>query len=242
MTALDLRRRTNVVPAEGRRAERLEMVARQIAARGIGDPSVLDSMRRVPREAFVPAELADHAYEDRPLPIGQGQTISQPYIVAAMAAAARIGPGDRVLEIGTGSGYGAAVLSRIGREVYTVERVSALADSARRRLEDLGFANVHALEGDGTLGWRAHAPYDAIIVTASGPFVPPALLEQLAIGGRVVMPVGRSRTAQRLVRMTRTGDDDYETDYLEEVTFVPLIGDFGWSARETAARQGMESM
>ena len=219
----------------GRDAERLEMVARQIAARGIVDASVLDAMRRVPREAFVPAEAAECAYEDRPLPIGHGQTISQPYIVAAMAAAARIRPGDRVLEVGTGSGYGAAVLSRMAREVYTVERVGALAESARRRLEALGFANVHALEGDGTLGWRAGAPYDAIVVTASGPLVPPALLEQLAIGGRVVMPVGRSRTTQRLVRMTRTGEDDYETDYLEEVTFVPLIGAFGWSARETAA-------
>jgi len=223
-TGIDWRRK-KALPPEGRRAERLEMVARQIAARGIGDPAVL----------FVPAEHAEHAYEDRPLPIGHGQTISQPYVVAAMAAAARIRPGDRVLEIGTGSGYGAAVLSRIAREVYTVERVGALADSARRRLEDQGFANVQALEGDGTLGWRAHAPYDAIVVTASGPLVPPALLEQLAIGGRVVMPVGRSKTTQRLVRMTRTGDDDYETDYLEEVTFVPLIGVFGWSAPETAA-------
>jgi protein-L-isoaspartate(D-aspartate) O-methyltransferase len=151
-----------------------------------------------------------------------------------MAAAARIEPGDRVLEIGTGSGYGAAVLSRIGREVYSVERVGALAEGARQRLEHLGLANVHVLEGDGTLGWRAHAPYDVIVVTASAHLVPAVLLEQLAIGGRVVMPVGRSRTAQRLVRMTRTGDDDYETDYLEEVAFVPLIGAQGWPGRDPA--------
>lgn len=215
-------------------AERLDMVARQIAARGIEDARVLEAMRSVPREAFVPPALAEAAYDDRPLPIGHGQTISQPYIVAAMAAAARMKPADRVLEIGTGSGYGAAVLSRIGGEVYTIERVGALAESARRRLEDLGFANVHVLEGDGTLGWRAHAPYDAIVVTASGPLVPPALLEQLAIGGRVVMPVGRSRATQRLVRMTRAGDDDYETDYLEEVAFVPLIGAHGWPQEEPA--------
>jgi protein-L-isoaspartate(D-aspartate) O-methyltransferase len=210
------------------------MVARQIAARGIEAESVLEAMRTVAREAFVPPSLAEAAYDDRPQPIGHGRTVSQPYIVAAMTAAARIKPGDRVLEIGTGSGYGAAVLSRIGREVYTVERVGDLAESARQRLEHLGFANVHVLEGDGTLGWRAHAPYDAIVVTASAPLVPAALLEQLAIGGRVVMPVGRSRTAQRLVRMTRTGDDDYETDYLEAVTFVPVIGAQGRPVRDPA--------
>ena len=159
--------------------ERDRMVAGEIAARGVEDPLVLEAMRAVPREDFVPAALAEYAYEDGPLPIGHGQTISQPYIVAVMTAAARVRPGDRVLEIGTGSGYGAAVLSEIAGEVYTVERIEGLADSARDRLAALGYGNVHVRCGDGTLGWAEHAPYDAIIVTAGGPTVPRALLDQL---------------------------------------------------------------
>ena len=215
-----------------REAERGRMISTQLVARGITDPLVLQAMREVPRERFVPASMVDRAYHDGPLPIGHGQTISQPYIVAAMTAAARLKPGVRVLEIGTGSGYGAAVLSRIAAEVYTVERVSALAADASARLSRMGYANVHVREGDGTLGWPEHAPYDAILVTASGPRAPEALLEQLAVGGRLVMPVGVS-LAQRLVRVTRTEADEYQYDDLEGVTFVPLIGAEGWPSRQS---------
>jgi protein-L-isoaspartate(D-aspartate) O-methyltransferase len=208
--------------------ERDRMVAEEIAARGVADPLVLDAMRAVPREDFVPADLAEYAYEDGPLPIGHGQTISQPYIVAVMTAAARVRPGDRVLEIGTGSGYGAAVLSEIAGEVYTVERIEGLADSARDRLAALGYGNVHVRCGDGTLGWAEHAPFDAIIVTAGGPTVPRALLDQLKPGGRLVMPLGSELRAQRLIRRTRTGPETYTQDDLEWVAFVPLIGEQGW--------------
>jgi protein-L-isoaspartate(D-aspartate) O-methyltransferase len=208
--------------------DRERMVTTQIEARGITDPLVLSAMRAVPRERFVPSALARFAYEDRPLPIGEGQTISQPYIVAMMAQAAGHEPGARVLEIGTGSGYGAAVLSRIAAEVYTVERVPVLAEEARDRLARLGYANVHVLEGDGTLGWAEHAPYDAILVTAGGPRVPEALLGQLAAEGRLIMPVGAGSRHQRLVRVTRTATQEYRYEYLEEVAFVPLIGAEGW--------------
>jgi protein-L-isoaspartate(D-aspartate) O-methyltransferase len=208
--------------------DRERMVATQIEARGITDPLVLDAMRTVPRERFVPESLAKFAYDDGPLPIGSGQTISQPYIVAAMTAAVALKPGARALEIGTGSGYGAAVLSRIAAEVYTVERVGALAEASRGRLAELGYANVHVLEGDGSLGWAEHAPYDAILVTAGGPRVPKALLHQLAVGGRLIMPVGGATRMQRLVRVTRTEVHEYEYEDLEEVAFVPLIGAEGW--------------
>jgi len=211
--------------------ERDRMVAGQIEARAVEDAFVLDAMRAVRREDFVPADLAEYAYEDEPLPIGYGQTISQPYIVAVMTAAARVRPGDRVLEIGTGSGYGAAVLSAIAEEVYTVERIEALAHSARDRLAALGYRNVHVLCGDGTLGWAEHAPYDAIIVTAGGPSVPRALLDQLKPGGRLVMPLGSEPRSQRLVRRTRIGPDAYAEDDLEWVAFVPLIGEQGWPER-----------
>ena len=208
-------------------AERERMVATQIEARGISDLQVLDAMRAVPREAFVPRSLARLAYNDGPLAIGHGQTISQPYVVAVMTAAAELKPGARALEIGTGSGYGAAVLSRIAAEVYTIERVGALAEEARARLAALGYANVHVLEGDGTLGWPEHAPYDAIVVTAGGPQVPKALLHQMAVGGRLVMPVGPIGD-QRLVRVVRTEAHEYEYQDLEPVAFVPLIGAEGW--------------
>jgi protein-L-isoaspartate(D-aspartate) O-methyltransferase len=209
--------------------DRERMVATQIEPRGITDPLVLDAMRTVPRERFVPASLAKFAHDDGPLPIGHDQTISQPYIVAVMARAAGLKPGGRVLEIGTGSGYSAAVLSRIAAEVYTVERVGALADAARARLAELGYGNVHVREGDGTLGWPAHAPYDAIVVTAGGPRVPGTLLHQLAVGGRLVMPVGPVARHQRLVRVTRTDVHEYQYENLEEVAFVPLIGAEGWT-------------
>jgi len=209
--------------------DRERMVATQIEARGITDSLVLHAMRTVPRERFVPASLAKFAHDDGPLPIGHDQTISQPYIVAVMTQAAGLKPGARALEIGTGSGYGAAVLSRIAAEVYTVERVGALADAARDRLAKLGYGNVHVLEGDGTLGWAEHAPYDAIVVTAGGPRVPKTLLDQLAVGGRLVMPVGPAARHQRLVRVTRTDAHEYAYEDLEEVAFVPLIGAEGWT-------------
>ena len=208
--------------------DRERTVATQIEARGITDPLVLEAMRVVPRERFVPPYLAVFAYDDGPLPIGKGQTISQPYIVAAMTQAVRIKPGERVLEIGTGSGYGAAVLSRIAGEVYTVERIGELAATARGRLAALGYDNVHVREGDGSLGWPERAPYEAILVTAGGPRVPEALLDQLAVGGRLIMPVGTDLHGQRLVRVTRTDAHEYEHENLEYVAFVPLIGAEGW--------------
>jgi protein-L-isoaspartate(D-aspartate) O-methyltransferase len=209
------------------------MVETQIAERGVRDPAVLAAMRKVPREKFVPPRLADEAYDDGPLPIGQGQTISQPYIVALMTEALRLGPRDRVLEIGTGSGYAAAVLAEITAEVYTIERVAPLAESARQRLADVGYASVHVHCGDGTLGWPEHAPYDAIVVTAGGPTVPKALLDQLAVGGRLVMPVGRG-WGQELVRVVRKAADDYDYENLGGVAFVPLIGAQGWPEGEGA--------
>jgi protein-L-isoaspartate(D-aspartate) O-methyltransferase len=212
--------------------DRERMVELQIAARGVRDPFVLSAMRRVPRDAFVPRELAGLAYEDRPLPIGEGQTISQPYIVAVMIEAVRPKPGDRGLEIGTGSGYSAAVLATIVAEVYTVERLSGLAQSAGQRLADLGYTNVHVRHANGSVGWPEHAPYEVIIVTAGGPKVPASLLDQLAIGGRLVMPVGDLLAGQRLVRVIRAGQDDYKHEELEDVAFVPLIGEEGWRPGE----------
>ena len=209
---------------------REQMVRTHIAARGVRDPAVVAAMRSVPREAFLPPELEEFAYTDAPLPIERGQTISQPYIVALMTAAAALRPGDRVLEVGTGSGYAAAILGRIAHEVYTVERHEELARVAAERLARLGFANVSVLHGDGTLGWAEHAPYDAIIVAAGGPKVPEALLEQLATGGRLVIPVGEGRNVQRLLRVTRGADGRFHEEELGDVRFVPLIGAQGWMA------------
>ncbi len=209
-------------------AQRERMVDTQIAGRRIRDPWVLHAMRTVPREAFVPAWLQESAYDDGPLPIGEDQTISQPYVVAVMTEMVQPKPGNRALEIGTGSGYAAAVLATIVSEVYTVERLGRLAKASERRLGDLGYRNVHVLHGDGTLGWAGHAPYEAIIVTAGGPRVPPALLDQLAIGGRLVMPVGPAHRFQHLVRVTRRAIDDHAFEDLEAVAFVPLIGEQGW--------------
>ena len=211
------------------------MVDRQIAGRGVRDPAVLAAMRKVPRERFVPEPLASFAYEDGPLAIGEGQTISQPYIVAVMTEALSLRANDRVLEVGTGSGYAAAVLAEIAAEVYTVERLESLARSARKRLAELGYSNTHVRQGDGSLGWPEQAPYEAIVVTASGPDVPTALLAQLAIGGRLVMPVGTQFDSQRLVRVERIGEDSYQRVTLERVVFVPLIGAQGWSATGHAA-------
>lgn len=212
---------------------RLQMIAQHLRPRGIRDRSVLAAMEIVPRERFVPPELADLAYADRPLPIEAGQTISQPYVVALMAEAAQIAASDKVLEIGTGSGYAAAVLSKIARRVYTIERHASLANSARERLARLGYTNVDVRAGDGTLGWPEQAPFDAIIVAAGGPAPPPALLQQLAIGGRLVMPVG-NETEQELVRYTRVAYDENRREALGPVTFVPLIGEQGWQDLDEA--------
>jgi protein-L-isoaspartate(D-aspartate) O-methyltransferase len=207
---------------------RAEMVERDIARRGVRDERVLAAMRAVPRAAFVPAHLRERALDDRPLPIGEGQTISQPYIVALMVEALRLHGGERVLEIGTGSGYAAAVLARLCARVDSVERIEALAAGAEARLAGLGVANVRVHCADGTLGWPEGAPYDAILVSAGGPRVPPALESQLAPGGRLVMPVGRGRGLQDLLRLTRDGGTGGRTESLAPVVFVPLVGAQGW--------------
>ncbi len=204
------------------------MIREHLVGRGIRDPAVLAAMRQVPREAFVDQGMRELAYEDHPLPIDGGQTISQPYIVAYMTEALELSGTDRVLEIGTGSGYAAAVLSRIVHTVYSVERLEALARVARQRLESLGYGNVVVLEGDGTLGWPEHAPYDAIVVTAGAPAVPKPLLRQLAVGGRLVIPVGASSFLQNLIRVRRQGEEDYRSEELCGVRFVPLVGAEGW--------------
>lgn len=220
-------------------AQRQTMVETQLVARGIHDPAVLAAMRTVPREAFVPPEWADAAYEDMPLPIGEGQTISQPYMVALMTEAMQLSPADRVLEIGTGSGYSAAVLSCIAAHVYTVERLNALVRLARRRLQQLGFTNVSVHDGNGTLGWPEHAPYDRIVVTAAGPAVPPALQEQLRAGGRLIMPVGADVLLQHLIRVTRRSETQFEQEDLGDVRFVPLIGAQGWPNTPPPASSSM---
>lgn len=204
------------------------MLREHLARRGIHDQAVLKAMREVPREAFVNKGMQALAYEDRPLPIDEGQTISQPYIVAYMTEALELKNSDRVLEIGTGSGYAAAVLSRIAGTVYSVERLEALASSARQRLEMLGYTNIHIHVGDGTLGWLEHAPYDAIVVTAGAPKVPKPLLEQLVLYGRLVVPVGSSLEVQDLVRVRRVSEFDFRSEILCGVRFVPLIGAEGW--------------
>ena len=221
------------MPTDAYAEARHRMVEKQIISRGVRDPAVLNAMRTVPREAFVLSEYADAAYEDKPLPIGEDQTISQPYIVARMTEALELSSLDRVLEIGTGSGYAAAILSCIVEQVYTVERIKKLATCARQRLQSLGYLNVHVRYANGTLGWPEHAPYDGIVVTASGPHVPEALKAQLGIGGRLVMPVGTHSRYQQLVRLTRKDETTYQQEELGDVAFVPLIGAQGWeTARE----------
>ena len=210
---------------------RERMVREQLVSRGVREPAVLAAMRRVPREEFVSPELRRRAYDDGPLPIEDGQTISQPYIVALMLQAAAIAPGDKVLEVGAGSGYASAVASLLGARVIAIERHAGLAASAGERLARLGFANVEVHHADGSGGWPAAAPYDAILVAASGPKVPEVLRGQLADGGRLVMPVGASSWHQRLVRVTRRGADAFDEEDLGGVVFVPLVGEHGWPER-----------
>ena len=211
------------------------MVETQIERRGIKDERLLAALRRVPRDAFVPEQLREFAYDDTALPIGGGQTISQPYVVALMIEAAEVGPEDRVLEIGTGSGYAAAVLGLLAREVWTIERRQPLAETAERRLARLGHANVHFRRGDGTEGWPEAAPFDAILVTAGGPEIPRPLLAQLAPGGRLVIPVGARREGQRLVRVVRPEDGEPREEDLGLVAFVPLVGAHGWPEQESGS-------
>ena len=210
---------------------RERMVRRQIESRGIANAMILDAFREVPREQFVDEEHRRWAYDDHPLPIEAGQTISQPYIVALMIDAADIAPGDRVLEVGAGSGYAAAIISRIAAEVVGMERQPALAEVARDRLDHLGYCNVKIVEGDGTRGCPAEAPFDAILAAASGSHVPASLLGQLAPGGRLVMPVGDRSGTQQLVKMTKRSDGTTTEQNLGEVRFVPLIGEEGWRER-----------
>jgi protein-L-isoaspartate(D-aspartate) O-methyltransferase len=209
-------------------ADREAMVARQIEARGIANPALSAALRAVPREAFVPESLAAFAYDDSPLPIEVGQTISQPYIVALMIDAAGVKPGDWALEIGAGSGYAAAVMSRIAEGVIAVERHEELARLAADRMARLGYANVSIVHGDGSAGWPEEAPYDAILAAASGSHVPEALKAQLAIGGTLVMPIGEPHAVQSLVKIVRVADEAFEHEHLGAVRFVPLIGAEGW--------------
>lgn len=221
----------------GADAAAARMVETQIAARGVTDPRVLAAMREVPRDAFVPEGERAAAFDDGPLPIGEGQTISQPYIVALMCEAAEIGPDDRVLDVGTGSGYGSAVASRLAATVCSIERHARLAEAARERLGGLGYGNVEVRVGDGTLGWpEGDAAFDAIIVAAAAPAVPEALKAQLAVGGRLVIPVG-ARHGQSLVRVRRTEAGDFAEEHLGEVAFVPLVGDQGWPAGKVGERR-----
>lgn len=206
----------------GRTREREKMVEEQVAARGVRDAAVLEAMSQVPRENFVLPRYEDLAYSDRPLPIEDNQTISQPYIVALMVESMKLTPQSRVLEVGTGSGYAAAVMSKLAREVFTIERHEELARTAAVRLKDLDYANVQVRHGDGTLGWPEAAPFDSIVVAAGGAEVPQALKEQLKPGGRLVMPVGDSEI-QSLLIVTRLDDDTFDVQKSIDVRFVPLI-------------------
>jgi protein-L-isoaspartate(D-aspartate) O-methyltransferase len=203
-------------------AARDSMVALTIEARGVKDPAVLAAMRTVPRHAFITRELQPYAYDDRPLPIGERQTISQPYIVALMTELAEVASGEKVLEVGTGSGYQAAVLAQIGAEVWSIEIIPALAERARATLAAQGYAGIHLRAGDGYAGWKEAAPFDAIVVTAAPDHVPQPLIDQLAVGGRLIIPVGA--TYQELIRITRT-KEGVRRESIIPVRFVPMTGE-----------------
>jgi protein-L-isoaspartate(D-aspartate) O-methyltransferase len=205
---------------------RKNMVKNQIQRRGIHDPRVLEAFLRVPRHEFVPSHLRDDAYRDCPLPIGSGQTISQPYMVATMTAEAGISPDDRVLEIGTGSGYQAAILGELALQVYSIERIEGLSQAAAGVLENLGYRNIHLKVGDGTIGWKGESPFSAILVTAGAPYIPDPLVDQLATGGKLVVPI-EDGFAQVLYVITRTSAG-IEKRKGERCTFVPLVGKHGW--------------
>ncbi|MCK8816795.1 protein-L-isoaspartate(D-aspartate) O-methyltransferase [Natroniella sulfidigena] len=207
--------------------KRKRMIREQLERRGIEQQAVLESMSEVPRHLFVPDKLKSKAYHDRPLPIREGQTISQPYIVALMIEALELVEDDRVLEIGTGSGYAAAVLAQIAEQVYTIERHQALAELARKRFEKLGYDNLEVKIGDGTEGWEEFGPYDGIIVAAGAPVIPESLTEQLEIGGRLVIPVG-DRDLQELLVLTKQSNGELKKESIAGVRFVPLVGEEGW--------------
>ncbi len=213
---------------DSRKYQRLResMVKNQIEARGITDPNVLDAMRKVPRHLFVSDALMDQAYADHPLPIGEQQTISQPYIVAHMTQALALGPDDRVLEIGTGSGYQAAILAQIVFRVYTIETIRSLHMRARKLFDQLNYSNIVTRYGDGTNGWKDESPFDAIMVTAGAPDIPAPLVSQLDVGGRMVLPVG-GRLTQEMVKLYRDEDGIHQTT-LGGCRFVKLVGDYGW--------------
>lgn len=215
--------------------KRQQMVSDQIHGRGVRDAKVLAAMANVRREAFVPSEMRVFAYDDRPLPIAAGQTISQPYIVAFMVEALNLQAGDKVLEIGAGSGYAAAVLAEIAGTVYAIERIDELARNAAKSLKSQGYENVHVLHADGTRGWAEHAPFDAILVSAGAPVVPEDLKSQLAAGGRMVVPVGDTKHTQELIRITHRGNGVFDRENLASVRFVPLIGEQGWEEESTGA-------
>lgn len=208
------------------RLERKRMVETQLKSRGIQDPGVLSAFLKVPRHKFVPPDLLDQAYRDGPLPIGYNQTISQPYMVAVMVQQAYTGPGERVLELGTGSGYQAAILAELGSEVYTVERIPELAEQAETRLERLGYGKINVRLSNGTLGWEEQAPFDAIIVSAAAPKIPDPLLEQLAEGGRLVIPLDDGPS--QILSVVEHTPGGFRKHQGERCTFVPLLGKYGW--------------
>ncbi len=226
----DIAKEIDFVASDDFSSQRQLMVERQLQQRGIHDPRVLAAMRAVPRELFVPDSKVSDAYADCPLPIGEGQTISQPFTVAFMAEALHLRGDERVLEIGTGSGYGAAILAQLSAEVHTVERIPLLAEQARRRLAQLGLNHVHVHQGDGSLGWAEAAPFDAIVVTAGAASLPTAYIDQLGTNGRIVIPIGRKPTLQHLYRFWRQGEVLQKED-LGAFAFVPLIGRHGWQDR-----------
>ncbi|MDX2307181.1 MAG: protein-L-isoaspartate(D-aspartate) O-methyltransferase [Hyphomicrobium sp.] len=219
---------------------RIKFVHDQVAARGIDDPLVLDAMRVVARENFVPDSQREFAYSDCPLPIGHGQTISQPYIVALMIEVLGLRGGEKVLEIGGGSGYAAAVLGEIGGQVFTIERIGPLAETAAANLERAGATNVRMRHADGTEGWAEEAPFDAILVSAGAPAVPQSLMRQLKIGGRLVVPVGGEQRSQQLLRITRLAQDRYDQEDIADVRFVPLIGKEAWDGTHAQRRRRTE--
>ncbi len=202
---------------------REHMVREQIEARGVQDPLVLEAMQFVPREKFVSSDLAEFAYQDRPLPIPCNQTISQPYIVAFMIEALAISPNDKILEVGAGSGYASAIMAQIAHQVFSIERIAELAEFAQKNLEEAGYTNVHVRHCDGSKGWKEEAPFDAILVSAGATSIPKPLLDQLKIGGRMVIPVGPDLGTQKLLRITRTQENEFEQEELTDVRFVPLI-------------------
>ncbi len=226
----------NTEDLNNRLAEREWMIQTQLVSRDITDEAVIKSMLIVPRHKYVMEDKQAYAYYDTALDIEAGQTISQPYIVALMAQALELKSSDKVMEIGTGSGYSAAILSRMAEYIYTIERLDVLAQIAKRRFQDQGYENIEVYVGDGTLGWAEKAPFDAILVTAGGPLIPDSLIHQLAVGGRLVIPVG-DKGVQKLMRVKKTATSELSEENLGTVRFVPLIGTKGW--RESIMLEGL---